>query len=76
MRLGEFIAYGEKRGCTGLWWEKLREWDRWRDRHRWEYNIMMEFREVGCRVMDWIELGQGRDKWRKLVNAVINQPVS
>jgi len=31
--------------------------------------------EVGLRGMDWIDLGQGRDKWRVLVNAVMNFPV-
>jgi hypothetical protein len=30
------------------------------------------FREVGCGVVDWIELAQYRNKWRALVNAVIN----
>ena len=27
-----------------------------RSRHRWEDNIKMELQEVGCGVMDWIEL--------------------
>jgi hypothetical protein len=27
---------------------------------------------VGCRVMDWIELAQDRDRWRALVTAVMN----
>ena len=36
-----------------------------------EDNIEMDRQEVGCRVMDWIELAQARDKWRALVNVVI-----
>jgi len=27
-----------------------------RPRHRWEYNIKMDLREVGCGGMNWIEL--------------------
>jgi hypothetical protein len=38
---------------------------------RWENNIKMDIQEVGG-GMDWIELGQGRDRWRTLVNAVMN----
>jgi hypothetical protein len=43
-----------------------------RPRHRWEDNINMDLQEVGCGGMDWIELAQDRDKWRALVNAVMN----
>jgi hypothetical protein len=43
-----------------------------RPRHRWEDNIKMVLQEVRCGVMDWIELAQDRDRWRKLVNAVMN----
>ena len=39
---------------------------------RWEDNIKMDLVEVGCGGMDWVELAQGRDRWRALVNAVMN----
>jgi len=41
-------------------------------RHRWEDSIKMDFQEVECGSMDWIELAQDRDRWRALVNAVMN----
>jgi hypothetical protein len=39
---------------------------------RWEDNIRMDLWEVGCGVMDWIDLAQDRDRWRALVNVVMN----
>jgi len=43
-----------------------------RPRRRWEDNIKIDLQEVGCGGMDWIELAQDRDRWRTLVNAVMN----
>jgi hypothetical protein len=38
-----------------------------------EYNnIKMDLRETGWDGMDWIELAQDRDRWRALVNTVMN----
>jgi hypothetical protein len=43
-----------------------------RHRRRWEDNIRMDLKEVGCVGMDWIELAQDRDRWRVIMNAVMN----
>jgi len=43
-----------------------------RFRRRWEENIKMDLQEVGCGNIDWIEQAQDRDRWRALVNAVMN----
>jgi hypothetical protein len=41
-------------------------------RHRWEDNIKMGHQELGCGVMNWIDLAQDGDRWWALVNAVMN----
>ena len=46
---------------AGFWWGNLSE-----------DNIKMDLQEVGCGGMNWIKLAQDRDRWRALVNAVIN----
>ena len=43
-----------------------------RPRRRWEDNIKMDLEEVGCGGMDWIDVVQDRDRWRALVNVVMN----
>jgi len=64
---------GEWRGVYRVLWKSLRERDHVEDPGgRWENNIKMDLQEVGCGGMDWIELAQDRDRWRALVNAVMN----
>ena len=42
-----------------------------RPRRRWEDNIKMDLQELGGGG-DWMELAQVRDRWRVLVNTVMN----
>ena len=70
-------AYGEgERRVQGFGGETGGRRPLGRLRHRWEDNIKMELQDVGCGVMDWIELAQDRDRWRALVNAVMNLRVA
>ena len=41
-----------------------------RPRRRWEDNIKMDLQEVGWGRGDWMELAQGRERWRTLVGTV------
>jgi hypothetical protein len=41
-------------------------------RCRWVDNIKMDIKEIGLAGVDWSELAQDRDKWRALVNTVMN----
>jgi hypothetical protein len=43
-----------------------------RPRRRWLDNIRMDLVEVGWGDVDWIGLAQDRDRWRALVNSVLN----
>jgi hypothetical protein len=46
-----------------------------RPRRRWLGNIGMDLEEIGWDVADWIDVAQDRDKWRALVNTVLNPRV-
>jgi hypothetical protein len=43
-----------------------------RPRRRWEDGIKMNCREIGWGGVEWIHLAQDRDRWRAVVNAVMN----
>jgi hypothetical protein len=47
-----------------------------RPRHRREDNIKLDLQEVGSEGKDWFDLAHDRDRWRALVNAVVNLRVS
>ena len=72
------------RGVQHLWGERRGVWARKPEKkrpleilgRRREDNIKISFQEVECGRIDWIELAQGRDRWRALVNAVMKLRVS
>jgi hypothetical protein len=43
-----------------------------RPRRRWEDWVRTDLKETGCGDVEWIQLAQDRDRWRALVNAVMN----
>jgi hypothetical protein len=43
-----------------------------RPRRRWVDNIKMELGEVGWSDVHWIGLAKDRNRWRALVNSVLN----
>jgi hypothetical protein len=43
-----------------------------RPRRRWEDNIKLDLREIWFGDVDWIHRAQDRDRWRALVNTVMN----
>jgi hypothetical protein len=43
-----------------------------RPRHRWENKIKIDLQEVGQRGTERIDVVQDRDRWRALVNAIMN----
>ena len=74
MKWAEHVArMGEERGAYRVLVGKpegKRPLDR--PRRRWVDNIRMYLQEVGCGYVDWIGLAQDRERWRTLVNAVMN----
>jgi hypothetical protein len=43
-----------------------------RPRHRWEVGIKMDVGGTGWGVVERIQLDQDKDRWRTLVNTVMN----
>jgi hypothetical protein len=47
-----------------------------RPRRRWVDNIKIDLGEVGLCDVDWIGMAQNRNRWRAVVNSVMNLRVS
>jgi len=57
--------YGSRKKCMqGFWWGNLKEGDHLqKSRHE----------HTGWEGMDWINMAQDRDRWRDVVNGVMNR---
>jgi hypothetical protein len=67
---------GEKwKACRVLVGKPERKRPLGRPRRRWVDNIKKDLKEVGWGDVDWIGLAPDRNKWRALVNSVLNLQV-
>jgi hypothetical protein len=66
VRNGNIILVVEPQGKTPLG----------KPRRRYKDNIKMVLREIGSEGVDWIHLAEDRDRWRAIVNTVMNLLVS
>jgi hypothetical protein len=55
--------------CAEFWWGNPRERDYWGELG---VDNIKQILRSGMWGMDWVELAQDRDRWRALVNAVMN----
>jgi len=57
----------EYRGFVEIWGKRPLG----RRSRRWDVNIEIDFRELGCGRVEWIDLAQDEDGWRTVLNAVM-----
>jgi hypothetical protein len=69
---GHVARMGRGETCIGFWWGNRREREHWGDPGIDEKILRGKFRKWDVWGVDWIQLAQDRDRWRALVNAVMN----
>jgi hypothetical protein len=62
IRNGYKVLIGKPEGNRSLGGHRLKS----------EYNIKIDLREIQLEVVYWIHVAQDRDRWRALVNTVMN----
>jgi hypothetical protein len=66
-------GWGRKEACIGFRCENLRERDHWGDQGVDEKILLIWiFRKWDVGIMDWIGLGQDRDRWEVIVDGVMS----
>jgi hypothetical protein len=69
---GHVVRMGEKRNTYRLVGKPEEKRPLGRPRRRWVDNIRMDLGEMGWGDVDWIGLAQDRNRWRAVVNSVLN----
>jgi hypothetical protein len=70
---GHVARMGEVRGAYNIWVRRAEgRGPLGRPRCRWEDNIKMDVREIVFGDVNWIHWAQDRDRWRALLNTVMN----
>jgi hypothetical protein len=68
-----YVARMGRRGMhIGYWWESQKARPLRKPKHRWGNNIKIDFKKIEWVGSYLIDLAQDRDKWRALVNTVMN----
>jgi hypothetical protein len=69
---GDVARMGEENACRVVVGKLEGKRPPGRPRSRREDNIKMDLREMGWSGLDWIDLAQDRDRWRAVVNTVMD----
>jgi hypothetical protein len=70
---GSCSTNGEKRNAYRLWMRKPKEKrPLGRPRRRWVHNIRIDVGEVGWGDVGWMCLAKDRNRWRAVVNSILN----